>query len=529
MSNLITLKEKELIYQKKINISFECFFNELIISPIVVIDLYSLSNPVHPEGHFGYFVFSMDGFKKNTNNFLNLSIDFNNKLDITIEKTKLIDKWINPDIKIEKNMSVHFVLRDQVTNKIFYDEIIPLLENQKKLTEYREPLNNFLKFLDIKKLPVILGPRKILIYADSLYLKDAIGNFTFGLYKLLKSYGCDVHLFAKKYDLNNNHIVNNYNQLMDYQHRDSILIFQYSIYDDFIEKFDRKNFIKTILYYHKVTDPKFLRVFSTELAKLCEQASLQIPFFENFDFIMTNSEFSKNILKDHINLFYQNKSVKNQIHKNDLIKKVNSSVRLPPVIGSKFKNQKISKNLNKKNKFIFVGRFESSKKIEDLVKFFYHYSEIDKNSSLTIAYSSANESYKNYIDWLINKKLKFKNKNLKFINNSSDDDLAKLYSEANIYISMSEDEGYAVPILEALRFNLLIFSYDIPAIRELTKGEGIFFNNKNFEYLAIKFNEIINNPGEVKKILDNQNSVFASLQDDLNGKNLLDLLYGIYL
>ncbi len=66
----------------------------------------------------------------------------------------------------------------------------------------------------------------------------------------------------------------------------------------------------------------------------------------------------------------------------------------------------------------------------------------------------------------------------------SDEDLAAYYVRADALVSMSEHEGFGVPLVEAMAFDLPVFSFQAGACNETLGGAGVSFEEKNFPALA---------------------------------------------
>ena len=59
-----------------------------------------------------------------------------------------------------------------------------------------------------------------------------------------------------------------------------------------------------------------------------------------------------------------------------------------------------------------------------------------------------------------------------------DDELAVYYRGASVYISMSEHEGFCVPLVEAMACDLPILAYSCTAIPDTLGGAGVQFVEK---------------------------------------------------
>jgi L-malate glycosyltransferase len=65
-----------------------------------------------------------------------------------------------------------------------------------------------------------------------------------------------------------------------------------------------------------------------------------------------------------------------------------------------------------------------------------------------------------------------------------DDDLATYYRMADAYVSLSEHEGFCVPLLEAMAADVPILAYGSTAVPDTLGGAGIEFFPKDLEYAA---------------------------------------------
>jgi glycosyltransferase involved in cell wall biosynthesis len=71
-----------------------------------------------------------------------------------------------------------------------------------------------------------------------------------------------------------------------------------------------------------------------------------------------------------------------------------------------------------------------------------------------------------------------------FTGSVPDDELAVYYRSASVYISMSEHEGFCVPLVESMACDLPILAYSCTAIPDTLGGAGVQFAPKDFEYTA---------------------------------------------
>jgi glycosyltransferase involved in cell wall biosynthesis len=63
-------------------------------------------------------------------------------------------------------------------------------------------------------------------------------------------------------------------------------------------------------------------------------------------------------------------------------------------------------------------------------------------------------------------------------------ELAAYYRTASVYLSMSEHEGFCVPLLEAMAADVPVFAFDSSAVGETLGGAGVCWSPKDLEYAA---------------------------------------------
>jgi hypothetical protein len=65
-----------------------------------------------------------------------------------------------------------------------------------------------------------------------------------------------------------------------------------------------------------------------------------------------------------------------------------------------------------------------------------------------------------------------------------DADLAAFYRHADVYISLSDHEGFCVPLLESMAAGVPVLAYGEAAVPETMGGAGVVFNPKDPRYAA---------------------------------------------
>ncbi|HVL66661.1 MAG TPA: glycosyltransferase family 4 protein [Vicinamibacterales bacterium] len=65
-----------------------------------------------------------------------------------------------------------------------------------------------------------------------------------------------------------------------------------------------------------------------------------------------------------------------------------------------------------------------------------------------------------------------------------DEDLAAFYRWADVYVSLSEHEGFCVPLIEAMAADVPVLAYAAGAVPETLGGAGVLFAPKDLEFAA---------------------------------------------
>jgi len=71
-----------------------------------------------------------------------------------------------------------------------------------------------------------------------------------------------------------------------------------------------------------------------------------------------------------------------------------------------------------------------------------------------------------------------------FRDSLSDNDLAREYADADVFVCLSEHEGYCVPLLEAMAANLPIVAFNAGAVPETLGGAGLLLDDKSPSLVA---------------------------------------------
>ena len=85
---------------------------------------------------------------------------------------------------------------------------------------------------------------------------------------------------------------------------------------------------------------------------------------------------------------------------------------------------------------------------------------------------------------------------------------------------MSEHEGFCVPLLESMFFDLPILAYDSSAVGETLGKAGILFTKKDFKLVAEMMHLMLSDDHLRKKIISGQRKRLSDFSEDMIAKRL---------
>jgi glycosyltransferase involved in cell wall biosynthesis len=131
---------------------------------------------------------------------------------------------------------------------------------------------------------------------------------------------------------------------------------------------------------------------------------------------------------------------------------------------------------------LHVGRFAPNKRIEDVVRAFHLYKAIDPGARLLLLGTDAGlENYGAAVRGLAQR---LGTPDVHFLGHVDFRELCTYYRVADLYLAMSEHEGFCVPLLEAMHFGVPIVAFAAAAVPATLGGAGLLVREKRFEEVA---------------------------------------------
>jgi L-malate glycosyltransferase len=310
-------------------------------------------------------------------------------------------------------------------------------------------------------------PRQVHQLLASFSYADAIGNEALAIQALLRESGFESEIFAERV---HPRMAGRALPLWHYPRvssKDTVCLFHFSIGSaagPLIHALpDRLGII-----YHNITPAHFFLGFHGHLAGLCYHGRRELQAYAGrAELALGDSELNRRELQE---AGFSNTGVLPIVL--DL-----AAYREPP--------SPLVRRLygDGRTNILFVGRIIPNKKIEDLIRVFAVYQRyLDPASRLLLV--GDHRGHERYLARLLELRHELRVDDVVFSGQVDNDELLGYYSVAQVFLCLSEHEGYCVPLVEAMNAGLPVIAYDAGAVRETLGGGGVLLREKRPELVA---------------------------------------------
>lgn len=276
--------------------------------------------------------------------------------------------------------------------------------------------------------------------------------------------------------------------------KDDILIYHFAIGGTANYIVERLPY-KKILVYQNVTTPDFYRGI--------DDTTLNVCLWGEYDASKTVGKYLKSI-------------VMSEFSKNNLMKMgwKEQDISVMPII--KISDRQAERNQELAAQFsdgfvniLFTGRIAPNKKIEDIIRIFSCYQKTVCSKSRLILVGGI--GYKNYYKALLEYIHSIKVDNVILTGHVSNEDLETYYSVADVFLCMSEHEGFCIPLVEAMKREIPVIAYSATAVPDTLGEAGILVNTKDGEEIAHLIDKLVTDKQYREGIVKLQNKRVNSL------------------
>ena len=337
---------------------------------------------------------------------------------------------------------------------------------------------------------------------------DAIGDSTRRVRDILRGLGHSSEIYAIEID----------SVLLDdvlpFEHQDArrgdLTIFHYGIESPMTAAFGSLPG-RRVLQYHNVTPAEFFAPWDARLFQLATRGREEVTsLIGHVDRALGDSDYNRRELEE---MGFAPTGVFPVAVDTA---RVTASVRLPAleaVLGDGVMN------------FLFVGRIAPNKKIEDHIRLAALYSRyVDQACRfIFVGRHDVVPAYYSMIQMLVTRHGLYRDRVL-FTGAVSDEELAIYYQYADVYISLSEHEGFCVPLVEAMATDVPVMAYAAAAVPDTLGGAGVQFAPKNLEFAAELLGELTFNDGLRADVIAGQRRRLADFGDVRIARDLTALV-----
>lgn len=206
---------------------------------------------------------------------------------------------------------------------------------------------------------------------------------------------------------------------------------------------------------------------------------------------------------------YRTEIVTTSNYSKDSLSDIFKNYHIKPIYQS---SEKIFSNIKsaKKKYITHIGTFERRKDLLTLVKAFKKindegYSEFELVLAGPTFLNGNNKVYREVINYVNEYGLE---KNIIIPGYLSRNEIIKLYSQSIIYVFPSIDEGFGIPLIEAMRSGVPVICSDIEVFKEIGKNSILYFKVGNDNDLSEKLKILLNSEDLRKDLINSgkQNS-----------------------
>lgn len=308
---------------------------------------------------------------------------------------------------------------------------------------------------------------------------DAIGNQAFRMRELLRKWGFKSQVYAQYRD---KRLADPGLDYADYRpDSDAVLVYHHSIGSP-VAEFVRNLPGRVIMYYHNITPANFLRGLNPELADLLEQGRCELEWFRGAPLALAASEYNRQellalgIQQVHVLPYF--------VYLDELLTSASSSVGRE--IAARYADGWAN--------LLFVGRVSPHKCQADLVHAYnYYHKLVNPRSRLILVGSDATApGYRVEVEALC---YTLGLEHVHFVGPVAlTEGLGGYYKAASAFVCLSEHEGFCVPIVEAMAFDVPVLAYKATGVPYAMDGSGILVSQKRYDVIGELIDLVVRDP-----------------------------------
>lgn len=333
---------------------------------------------------------------------------------------------------------------------------------------------------------------------------DAVGNQVLELHRLLRKWGYCSEIFAENWDPRLVNECRPYQEYTKFSHPDNLLILHYSIGGE-VNRFVLSVPDRVVIYYHNVTPAHFFYWVNGQVARQCAEARRDLQALVGKVPAIAASPYNAGELQS---MGFQVLGVVPYIIPFEKLNAGESS-SMATEIRWRFANTNVIT-------WLYVGRLVPNKCIQDIIKVFYYYHTwINPASRLLLVGTGAGfEIYVESLQRLVDR-LQLGQAVVFAGHYSATDGLGIFYRMADLYVSMSEHEGFCIPLVEAMYYGVPVLAYASTGVPYTIGNAGVMIRRKDYTVIAEVAHEMITNDLLRSRLIEGQRARLAAFAPDV--------------
>ena len=296
---------------------------------------------------------------------------------------------------------------------------------------------------------------------------DAMSNHVFALRRRIRGWGYESYAYAVEAKAGVAD-VRSYRRLFRDVKPDDMLIVHFSMGHEVIDQLVKLN-ARKVLVYHNITPPEFFSGINPHAAAHARLGLRQLArLASSFELAIGVSEFNRRAL---VEAGYE------------------ETARVPILLdwthfAEEPNDAVLARWRGLRSVILFVGRISPNKRQDDLVRMLAYYRRcIDPEATLVLVGAFRDQpQYHARVQALV-ERLGLGGAVL-FAGAVDVPTLLAYYQTASVFVSLSEHEGFGVPLLEAMRFRLPVVAYDAAAVGETVGKAAVLLAERDLAEAA---------------------------------------------
>jgi glycosyltransferase involved in cell wall biosynthesis len=324
---------------------------------------------------------------------------------------------------------------------------------------------------------------------------DAIGNEALAIRRHLRAAGHESDIFAELVDPRVAQLARPLFEYREVSAPDTVCIYHFSI-GSAAGRLIHAAPDRLVVVYHNITPAHFFLGFHPHLAGLCHHGRRELEAFAaRTELGLGDSEYNRAELQA---AGFARTGVL------PIVLDLGLYERPPaPVMRRRFDDGRVN--------VLFVGRIIPNKRVDDVIRAFAVFQRwINPKSRLLLVGDT--RGFEGYLDRLRGLVRELGASEVVFTGRVDDDELYACYRAADVFLCLSEHEGFCVPLQEAMLFGLPVIAYETGAVRETLHGGGLLLQDKTPELVAELLSSLTHGGPLRRAVLASQSRAIAEIR-----------------